>query len=72
LALALLAGAEPEELATSETAALRGVPAIAYGDVIDTNLAMCTVALGLGALIAPLRFDPRARCWPACTPPTWR
>ena len=46
----LLAGAEPEELATSVTAALRGVPSIAYGDVIGTNVAMCTVALGLGAL----------------------
>ena len=57
----LLAGAEPEELATSVTAALRGVPAIAYGDVIGTNVAMCTVALGLGALIAPLPFGPRVR-----------
>jgi cation:H+ antiporter len=57
----LLAGAEPEELATSVTAALRGVPSIAYGDVIGTNVAMCTVALGLGALIAPLPFGPRVR-----------
>jgi cation:H+ antiporter len=57
----LLAGAEPEELATSVTAALRGAPAIAYGDVIGTNVAMCTVALGLGALIAPLPFGPRVR-----------
>jgi cation:H+ antiporter len=57
----LLAGAEPEELATAVTAALRGVPSIAYGDVIGTNVAMCTVALGLGALIAPLPFGPRVR-----------
>lgn len=57
----LLAGAEPEELATSVTAALRGVPAIAYGDVIGTNVAMCTVALGLAALIAPLPFGARVR-----------
>jgi cation:H+ antiporter len=57
----LLAGAEPEELATSVTAALRGVPAIAYGDVIGTNVAMCTVALGLGALVTPLPFGPRVR-----------
>jgi cation:H+ antiporter len=57
----LLAGAEPEELATSVTAALRGVPAIAYGDVIGTNVAMCTVALGLAALITPLPFGPRVR-----------
>jgi cation:H+ antiporter len=57
----LLAGAEPEELVTSVTAALRGAPAIAYGDVIGTNVAMCTVALGLGALVAPLPFGPRVR-----------
>jgi cation:H+ antiporter len=42
-------------------AALRGVPSIAYGDVIGTNVAMCTVALGLGALLAPLPFGPRVR-----------
>jgi cation:H+ antiporter len=29
--------------------------------VIGTNVAMCTVALGLGALIAPLPFGPRVR-----------
>jgi cation:H+ antiporter len=57
----LLAGAEPEELATAVTAALRGVPSIAYGDVVGTNVAMCTVALGLGALLAPLPFGPRVR-----------
>lgn len=57
----LLAGAEPEELATAVTAALRGVPTIAYGDVIGTNVAMCTVALGLGALLAPLPFGARVR-----------
>jgi cation:H+ antiporter len=57
----LLAGAEPEELVTSVTAALRGAPAIAYGDVIGTDVAMCTVALGLGALVAPLPFGPRVR-----------
>jgi cation:H+ antiporter len=36
----LLAGAEPEELATAVTATLRGGPSIAYGNVIDTNVAI--------------------------------
>jgi cation:H+ antiporter len=50
----LLAGAEPEELATAVTASVRNLPAIAFGDVVGTNIAMCLVALGVGALIAPL------------------
>jgi cation:H+ antiporter len=53
----LLAGAEPEELATAVTASLRDAPAIAFGDVIGANVAICLVALGVGALIAPLPFD---------------
>lgn len=57
----LLAGAEPEELATEVTAALRGLPSIAYGDVIGTNVAMGTVALGLGAVLTPLPFGRRVR-----------
>jgi cation:H+ antiporter len=42
----LLAGAEPEEVATSVTASLRHAPGIALGDVIGANIAMCLVALG--------------------------
>jgi cation:H+ antiporter len=57
----LLAGAEPEELATTVTAAVRNVPAIAFGDVIGANVAMCLVALPVGALVAPLPFGPRVR-----------
>ena len=57
----LLAGAEPEELATGVAASLRHVPAIAFGDVIGANVAMCLVALGVGAVIAPLPFGPRVR-----------
>ncbi len=53
----LLAGAEPEELATAVTALLRDAPAIAFGDVIGANVAICLVALGVGALLAPLPFD---------------
>jgi cation:H+ antiporter len=52
----LLAGAEPEELATVVVAALRGSPGIALGDVIGANIAICLVALGLSAVIAPLPF----------------
>ncbi|WP_428391104.1 sodium:calcium antiporter [Lichenicoccus sp.] len=52
----LLAGAEPEELATVVTAALRGAPGIGLGDVIGANVAICLVALGVGAWIAPLHF----------------
>lgn len=57
----LLAGAEPEELATAVAAALRDVPGIAFGDVIGANIAICLVALGVGALIAPLPFGKQVR-----------
>src|SRR3984893_6574945 len=57
----LLAGAEPEELATGVAASLRHVPAVAFGDVIGANIAMCLVALGVGAVIAPLPFGRRVR-----------
>lgn len=57
----LLAGAEPEELATSVTASLRHAPGIAIGNVIGTNVAICFVALGVGAVLAPLPFDGRVR-----------
>src|SRR5439155_11790806 len=52
----LLAGAEPEELATAVTASLRHAPAIAFGDVIGANVAICLVALGVGAVITTLPF----------------
>jgi cation:H+ antiporter len=57
----LLAGAEPEELATAVTASLRDAPGIAYGDVIGANIAICLVALGVGAVIAPLPFGAGVR-----------
>ena len=57
----LLAGAEPEELATAVAASLRNSPAIAVGDVIGANVAICLVALGIGAVIAPLPFARRVR-----------
>ena len=52
----LLAGAEPEELATVIAAALKGAPGVALGDVIGANVAICLVALGVGAIVAPLPF----------------
>lgn len=52
----LLAGAEPEELATAVAAALRGSPGVALGDVIGANVTICIVALGVGAVIRPLPF----------------
>lgn len=55
----LLAGAEPEELATVVTASARGAPGIAFGDIIGSNVAMCFVALGLGAVMLPLSFSRR-------------
>jgi len=57
----LLAGAEPEELATALAATLRGAPGIAFGDVIGANVAICLVALGVGAIIAPLPFGTLVR-----------
>ncbi len=57
----LLAGAEPEELATVVAASLKGAPGIALGDVIGTNIAICLVALGVGALVAPLPFTGSVR-----------
>ena len=53
----LLAGAEPEELATAVTASLRDAPAIVFGDVIGANVAICSVALGSARSVAPLPFD---------------
>lgn len=53
----LLAGAEPEELATSVTASVRDAPGIAFGDVLGANVAICLVAIGVGAIVAPLPFD---------------
>lgn len=55
----LLAGAEPEELATATAATVRGAPAIAFGDVVGANVTVCLVALGVGALLAPLPFTGR-------------
>jgi cation:H+ antiporter len=52
----LLAGAEPEELATVVTASARDVGGVAFGDVIGANAAIVTIALGLGAWIVTIPF----------------
>ena len=57
----LLAGAEPEELATVATASARGVDGVAFGDVIGANAAIVTVALAAGALVATMPFGKRVR-----------
>jgi cation:H+ antiporter len=55
----LLAGAEPEELATAVAATARGAPAIAFGDAVGANVTICLVAVGVGAVVAPLPFGTR-------------
>lgn len=57
----LLAGAEPEEVATVVTASARGVDGVAFGDVIGANAAIVTVALGVGAWMGAIPFGPRVR-----------
>jgi cation:H+ antiporter len=55
----LLAGAEPEELATAVAATVRDAPAIALGDVVGANVTVCLVALGVGAVVTVLPFGRR-------------
>jgi cation:H+ antiporter len=50
----LLAGAEPEELATALTAVHRNRPEIAAGDVIGANVTMLTLVVGVAALLGAL------------------
>lgn len=55
----LLAGAEPEELATVIVASLRGAPGVAFGDIIGANVAACLVAVPVGALMVSLPLTRR-------------
>jgi cation:H+ antiporter len=59
----LLAGAEPEEMITAITAAVRDRPGIAIGDAIGANITMLTVALGLAAVVRPLPLGGRVRVY---------
>ncbi len=47
-------GTSAPELAIGVDAALRGVPAIALGNVVGSNIANVLLVLGLSALVAPL------------------
>src|SRR5438034_7679894 len=57
----LLAGLEPEEMLTAAIASARGVPTLAVGNVIGTNVTIVTAALGLSALIFPMVIDRSVR-----------
>jgi cation:H+ antiporter len=57
----VLAGLEPEEMLTAAIASARGAPTLAMGNIIGTNVTIVTFALGLSALIFPLRIDRRVR-----------
>lgn len=49
----LLAGAEPEEMATALMASARGYPVLAVTDALGANVTMSTLGLGLALLVAP-------------------
>ena len=53
----LLAGAEPEELFTAAIASGERAPGIAIGDAVGTNVTIIGLALGLGALLAPIAVE---------------
>lgn len=53
-------GTSTPELVTSVAAALKESPGIAIGNVVGSNTANILLILGIAALIAPIRCDPRA------------
>ncbi len=53
-------GTSAPELVVSVQAALEGRPGFAVGNAIGSNIANSFLILGAGALIAPLRCEPRA------------
>ncbi len=55
----LLAGAEPEEVATAVFASVRDRPGIAAGDAIGANLTMLTLVLGLAAVLSTVTLTRR-------------
>lgn len=59
----LLAGAEPEELATAVTASLRGAPGVAFGDVVGANVTITLVALGAAGVIGTVPFGRTVRAY---------
>ena len=65
----LLAGAEPEELATVVVSSLRDSPGIGFGDIIGANVAVCLVALGVGAALMTLQVSMRILTYALCAVP---
>lgn len=61
----LLAGAEPEELLTAVTAAVRDRPGLAVGNAVGANVTICTLVLGLAAVIRPVPLGGRVRSFAA-------
>jgi cation:H+ antiporter len=57
----LLAGAEPEEMLTAAIASGRGAGGLAIGDIIGTNITICTLAVGLSALLFPISLPKHLR-----------
>ncbi len=57
----LLAGLEPEEMLTAAIASVRGVPMLAVGNVVGTNITISTAALGLSALLFPIMINKNVR-----------
>lgn len=53
-------GTSTPELIASAQAALSGVPAIALGNVVGSNIANVLLILALAVLIAPARIEPRS------------
>lgn len=57
----VLAGAEPEELATAAAAAISGRPALAAGDAVGASVTALTLVLGLAAVLGCAAVDATAR-----------
>lgn len=57
----VLAGLEPEEMLTAAIASGRGAAGLAVGNVIGTNVTILLLALGLAAVLVPIRLAPSVR-----------
>ncbi len=55
----VLFGLEPEEMLTAVIAAFRGMPALAAGNILGTNITITTLALGIGLVQVPLEYNRR-------------
>lgn len=57
----LLAGAEPEEMATAVIASAEGHPVLAATDALGANVTMTTLGLGLALFLSPVVVTPALR-----------